>query len=84
MPGDSSGFALTDLHGGGREVNEPLNESGFETGPAEGMPEALPCLVRFPVPAAVEEVDRVEPGRVGGEQSGKGSAPGSGVGRSGC
>jgi hypothetical protein len=29
VPGYSSGFALADLHSGGSEVDEPLNESGF-------------------------------------------------------
>jgi len=29
VPGYAVGFALTDLYGGGSEVDEPLNESGF-------------------------------------------------------
>jgi hypothetical protein len=70
VPGYAIGFALADLHGGGSEVDEPLNKSGFWSGPAEDVPKALPCLVRFPVPAAVEEVERVKPLRVGGERGG--------------
>ena len=81
VPGYAIGFALADFHGGGSEVDEPLIESGLWSGPAEGIPKALPCFVCFPIPAAVEEVHRVEPLRVGGERGGKNAAPGGGVGR---
>ena len=58
----------------------PLNESGFATGSAIGVPEAIPGLVRFPAPPAIEEI-HVEPLRVCGEHGSKGTAPGSGIGR---
>lgn len=81
VPGHAIEFALTDLYGGGSEVNQPLNKPGFWSGSAEGVPEALPCLVRFPVPAAVEKVQGVQPLEVRGERGGKNAASGSRVSR---
>lgn len=80
VSGYSSGLALADLHGSCGEMDESLNESSLGRGSAEGIPEALPSLMRFPVPAAIEEVHGVEPLRVGGERGGKHAASGGGVG----
>ena len=79
VPGYAIGFALADLHGGSSEVNEPLNEPGFWSGSAQGVPETLPCLVRLPVPAAVKEVQGVEPLGISGERGHKNAAAGGGV-----
>ncbi len=62
-------------------MNEPLDASGFWSRAAKGIPEVLPGFMRFPVVAGVEEVEGIEPGRVGGEKGGESVAPGGWIGR---
>lgn len=56
-------------------MNEPLDASGFWSRAAEGVPKVFPGFMRFPVIASIEEVEGVEPGRVGGKEGGKRVAP---------
>lgn len=56
VPADSHGLSLADFHTGRREVNEPLDELGLGSRPAEGVPESFPGFMSFPVKASVEEI----------------------------
>jgi hypothetical protein len=76
VPLDALWLAFPDLHACGGQMNEPLGEPGLGSRPAEGVPEALPGFVCFPVKAAVEELQSEEPAGILGEQCGKGEAPG--------
>jgi len=69
------GLPFADFDGGGSEVNQTLDETGFGSRPAEGVPEALPHFMSLPVETPAIEVDGVEPPGVSDERSGKGTAP---------
>jgi len=83
VPADSRRLSLADFYAGGGEVNEPLNELGLGSRAAEGVPEAFPGFMSFPVEARVEEVQCIEPPGIVGDESGKGSAPACGIRRQG-
>jgi len=81
MPSYSRRPALPDLHAGGSQMDEPLNEPGFGGRAAQGVPKAFPSLVSLPIKAPVEEIQGEAPFRGGGERGGQGMAPGHGIGR---
>jgi len=62
-------------------MNEPLDELGFGSRAAESVPETFPGFVRFPAKTLIEQVDRIKPLGISGEESGKGPAPGSRISR---
>jgi hypothetical protein len=74
VSGYADGLSFADFDGGGSEVNEPLDEKSFGGRPVEGVPEALPHFMSFPVETRVEEVEGVKPPRIVGERGGKGTA----------
>jgi hypothetical protein len=74
VPRNTCRFSFADLDGSSGEVDEPLDASGFWSRSTKRVPEVLPGFMCFPVEASVEEVEGVEPGRVGGEEGGKGTA----------
>jgi hypothetical protein len=76
VPGNADWFAFADLYGSGSEVNEPLDASGFWSRSAKCVPDVLPGFVCFPVEPRVEEVEGVEPWRVGSEEGGESVVPG--------
>jgi hypothetical protein len=80
VPRNACWFSFANLDCSSSEVDETLDVSGFWGRSAKRVPDVLPGFVCFQGEAGDKEVEGVEPGRVGGEKQGKGTATGFWIG----